>query len=61
MNNREYLDEVLDDMNNCVSPCVDIPQTCPPRAGKTVDINWLVENLPGALPIVIASEEEEES
>lgn len=47
MNNKEYLDDVLDDMNNCVSPCVDIPQTCPPRAGKTVDINWLVENLPG--------------
>lgn len=47
MNNQEYLDDVLDDMNNCVSPCVDIPQTCPPKAGMIVNIDWLVENLPG--------------
>lgn len=47
MNNKAYLDDVLDDMNNCVSPCTDIPQTCKPKGGQMVDINWLVENLPG--------------
>lgn len=44
--NKAYLDDVLDDMNNCVSPCVDIPQTCPPK-GQVVNIDWLVDNLPG--------------
>lgn len=44
---NDYLNEVLDDMNNCVSPCPDIPQTCPPKGDQVVDINWLVENLPG--------------
>ncbi len=47
MNNQEYINDVLDDMNNCVMPCADIPQTCPPTGGKVVNINWLVENLPG--------------
>lgn len=45
--NNEYINEVLDDMNNCVSPCTDIPQTCPPNGGQVVNISWLVENLPG--------------
>lgn len=47
MNNQEYINDVLDDMNNCAMPCADIPQTCPPTGGKVVNINWLVENLPG--------------
>lgn len=44
--NEEYMQEVLDDMNNCVSPCTDIPRTCGTHE-KTVDIDWLVKNLPG--------------
>ena len=47
MNNSDYINDVLDDMNNCTDTCVDIPQTCPPTGGKVVNINWLVENLPG--------------
>lgn len=44
--NDAYLNDVLDDMNNCVSPCADIPQTCAPKE-MIVDIDWLVDNLPG--------------
>lgn len=47
MDNQAYLDDVLDDMNNCVSPCTDIPQTCPPKGDTVVNIDWLVDNLPG--------------
>lgn len=42
----EYKQEVLEDINNCISPCSDIGTTCVPKE-KIVDINWLVQNLPG--------------
>ena len=38
--------DILDDMNNCVSPCADIARSCL-SSGKAVDIDWLVDNLPG--------------
>lgn len=38
-------DLILDDMNNCVSPCTDIEKTCS-RPERTDDVDWLVENLP---------------
>lgn len=44
---NEYLNDVLDDLNNCISPCTDIPQTCPPKAGQYINIDRMVENLPG--------------
>lgn len=44
--NEEYILDVLDDMNNCVSPCADIPTNCATKE-KIVDLDWLVRNLPG--------------
>lgn len=46
MNITDYKQEVLDDMNNCVSPCEDIGISCLSK-GMLVDIDFLVENLPG--------------
>ena len=42
----DYKQEILDDMNNCISPCQDIPTTCENKC-KVVNLDWLVENLPG--------------
>lgn len=44
--NDEYLDSVLEDFNNCVAPCSDIPTNCGTKE-KIVDLDWLVKNLPG--------------
>lgn len=41
----DYKLDVLDDINNCVSPCADIGVKC--LSGKVVNIDWLVDNLPG--------------
>ena len=43
---NEYKNEVLDDINNCVSPCSDIGTTCVPDV-KIVNLKWLIDNLPG--------------
>lgn len=42
----EYLEGVLDEMNDCVSPCADIPSICGTKE-KIVSLEWLVKNLPG--------------
>lgn len=42
----DYKQEVLEDMNNCISPCADIETTCSNNC-RVVDIDWLVDNLPG--------------
>lgn len=44
--NDEYFDEVLDDYNNCISPCTDIPSTCETKE-KIVTLDYLVKHLPG--------------
>ena len=43
---EEYKQEVLDEFNTCIAPCSDIGQTCVPDE-KIVDLNWLIDNLPG--------------
>ena len=42
----DYKQEVLDDFNNCIAPCSDIGQTCVTKE-QIVDLNWLIDNLPG--------------
>lgn len=44
---RKFEEIILDDMNNCVFPCVDIPSECATENGKVVTIDWLVAHLPG--------------
>lgn len=41
-----YKQEVLDEFNNCVAPCSDIGQVCVTKE-QIVDLNWLIDNLPG--------------
>ena len=43
---NDYKIDVLNDINNCVSPCSDIGVKCGSN-GVSVDIDWLVDNLPG--------------
>ena len=45
MDINEYKQEVLDDMNNCISPCADI-ESVGFAKGVPHDIDWLVEHLP---------------
>lgn len=42
----EYKNHVLDEINNCISPCTDIGTSCLKRE-QIVDLDWLMENLPG--------------
>lgn len=43
---EEYKGQVLDDINNCISPCSDIGTTCVTKE-QVVDLDWLMANLPG--------------
>lgn len=45
MSTNTFINDTLDDMNNCI-PCPDIPIDCK-IGGKQVTIDWLVDNLPG--------------
>ena len=43
---EEYKNEVLDEINTCISPCSDIGTTCVTKE-QVVDLDWLIDNLPG--------------
>lgn len=45
MNVEEYKQDVLDDINNCISPCADIQSVCLTR-GVNHDTDWLIAHLP---------------
>ena len=44
----DYIQEVLENINNCDTKCVDLgSRPCAPKDGKT-SVEWYMENMPGA-------------